>query len=216
MNQTFLDQLHGHLDAIKTEVVKDPYNDLADKFDLELDQNSDQWLHVIDGNVSYIPFFPALKARSDDIMKQLEAIDKDSVLPRDLDDIQSWEQCVDWQSEGPPKSACYEGCFYDGCYRPDFTIPAFCEEASGVCTHGVSDGLCEGVPNFSRYDGMEKTFEGSDKESFCFEVLFFGSVRIAQCPEPDLTSSMKTSGAAPIHVKENSFLLGVMIITFLF
>merc|ERR1712176_685810 len=214
MNQTFLDQIYNHLDAIKTEVPKDPYNEFADIFDLELDRNSDQWLHKLDGNVTYIPFLPAVKARSDDIMKQLDAIDKGSFPPRDLDDIKFWEQCVDWQWESPPKSACYESCFYDGCFRPDFTIPAACDEATGVCTHAVSDALCEGVPNFLKYDGMEKTFEGSDKESFCFELPFLGSVRMAQCPEPDLTSSMKTSGAAPMLLKEKSILLGVVIMTF--
>merc|ERR1712176_1497734 len=214
MNQTFLDQIYNHLDAIKTEVVKDPYNEFADIFDLELDRNSDQWLHKLDGNVTYIPFLPAVKARSYDIMKQLDAIDKGSFPPRDLDDIKFWEPCVDWQWESPPKSACYESCFYDGCFRPDFTIPAACDEATGVCTHAVSDALCEGVPNFLKYDGMEKTFEGSDKESFCFELPFLGSVRMAQCPEPDLTSSMKTSGAAPMLLKEKSILLGVVIMTF--
>lgn len=38
MNQTFLDQLHSHLEAIKTEVPKDSYNNFADYFDLELDK----------------------------------------------------------------------------------------------------------------------------------------------------------------------------------
>jgi len=213
MNQTFLDQLHSHLNAIKSEVIKDSYNEFADQFDLELDQNSNQWAYVLDGNVSYFPLLPAIKARSGDIMKQLDAIDTGSVPPRDLDDIKFWEKCVDWQSEGPAKSACYESCFYDGCYRPEFTIPAACDEERGICTHGVSDALCEGVFNFGRYDGMEETFEGSDKPSFCFDVFFLGATRLAQCPEPYLTS-MKSSGVAPLLVKENPFFLGAIIITY--
>merc|ERR1712232_123711 len=123
-NQTFLDQVHNHLNAIKTEVLKDPYNDFADNFGLELDQSSNTWLHYI-GNKTYIPFLPAIKARSADIMKQLDAIDNGSIPPRDLNDIKWWETCVNWNSEAPPQSSCYEKCYYDGCYRPDLLFLIF-------------------------------------------------------------------------------------------
>jgi len=216
MDQEFLDQLYSHLDAIKSEVPKDSYNEFADHFDLELDQNSDQWLHNLDGNVTYVPFLPAIKARSNDIMKQLEAIDEGSVPPRDLDDIKFWEQCVDWRSTGPPESACYENCFYDGCFRPDFIIPAFCDENTGSCTHGVSDALCDGVPMFGSYDGMEESLiEGSGKYSFCFDAPFIGPVRMAECPDPDLsdTETLKSSGIVRMNAEEKYFFFTAMVVT---
>ena len=212
MNQTFLDQVHNHLNAIKTEVPKDSYNDLADSFSLELDQNSDQWLHYVE-NQTYIPFLPAIKARSADIMKQLDAMSKGSIPPRDLNDIKWWETCVNWKSEAPPQSSCYENCYYDGCYRRDFTIPSFCDEERGVCSHGVMDALCEGVPIFGSYPGMEESFEGSDKQTVCFQDDFLGPVRVADCPEPDLASA-KTSAAATMLVWETFFFLSPAISAF--
>jgi len=216
MNQEFLDQLHSHLVAIKTEVRKDSYNEFADHFDLELDTSTDQWLHTLDGNATYVPFLPAVKARSNDIMKQLEAIDKGSVPPRDQVDIKFWEQCVDWRSTDPPVSACYENCFYDGCFQPDFTIPAFCDENTGTCTHSVSDRFCDGVPMFERYDGMEESLiEGSGKYAFCFDVLFVGPVRMAQCPDPDWSNAetLKSSGFVTSYVKEKYLFLATMVVT---
>lgn len=149
-------------------------------------------------------------------MNQLDAIDKGSTPPRDLDDIKFWEQCVDWRSTGPPKSACYESCYYDGCFQPDFSIPAFCDEQSGVCSHSVSDPMCEGVPDLGSYDGMEKTLvEGLGKQSFCFNVFILGPTRMAECPEPDLTS-MKISSAASILFREKSFILVAMVMSAVF
>jgi len=179
-----------------------------------LDQSSDQWLHYI-GNNTYVPFLPALKARSAEIMKQLDAIDKGSVPPRDLNDIKWWETCVDWKSEAPPPSSCYENCFYDGCYRPDFTIQAYCDEERGVCSHGMIDEKCEGVPPFGSYDGMEKTFEGSDMPAVCWQDDFLGPVRVADCPAPDLTG-VKTSAAAMLVKEKFLSLLAVTIVFFLF
>ena len=132
MNQTFLDQVHNHLKVIKSEIVKDSWNDLANEFDLELDRNSDRWLHYFYGAVTYIPFLPAMKARSADIMNQLDAIDKNK-LPRNLNEISFWEVCVDWKSEIPPKTACYENCYYDGCHRPQLTIPSWCDTERYEC-----------------------------------------------------------------------------------
>jgi len=219
MNQSFVDQLHSHLNAISTEVLKDSYNDSADKFHLELDQNSDQWVDYYNGTMTYlgsayIPFLPAIKARSADIMKQLDAIDKGNVPPRDLDDIKFWEVCVNWKSEGPPESACHENCFYDGCYFNSFMPPTVCDEERGVCVHGIIDPSCEGVEIGEGPVGMEN-FIGTDKQSFCWYADFIGPIRMVDCPDPDLTST-KTSGAATTLVIEKPFFLAATTISILF
>jgi len=199
MNQTFLDQVLDHLKAIKDEVAKDPWNDMAEKFDVELEQNSDKWRHYFYGTVPYIPFLSAMRARSTDIMNQLDAISKNK-LPRSPSEIQSWETCVNWKQAEPPKTICHANCYYEGCYRPEFTIPAWCDEARRTCIHGISDNLCEGVENLKTYPGMENSFEGSNKQAFCWNDETLGPVRIADCPEP-------TSDAATFVI--NSFMMFV-------
>lgn len=178
-NETFLDQVLGHLEAIQPEVPKDPWNDLATAFDLELDQNG-EWFHLLFG-FPYIPFLPTLQERALEIQKQLDALDA-GTFPRALDDIRPNEVCVDWEAEGPRESACPENCGYEGCYRPELAVSGFCDEDTGVCFHGVLDSNCEGIDNEQGYDGMEG-FEGSDQPTFCWLDPTLGSLRLAQCPE---------------------------------
>ena len=129
------------------------------------------------GTMPYIPFLPALRARSAEIKKQLQALDAGS-FPRDLDDILPDETCVVWEAEGPP---CPDMCKYDGCHGPEILF-ASCEANSGICYHGSNDFMCDGVDAGGSYEGIEN-FEGSDQPAFCMTDLFDVPFKVAQCPE---------------------------------
>jgi len=183
-NETFLDQLHDHLVAIREDAMVDPWNDTAALFDLELADGED-WKHGLGGE-AYVPFLPAIRARATEIRKQLEAIDEGK-FPRDLEDIGEDERCVDWEAEGPravsSSAGCPDNCFYDGCLRPEFTVPAFCDPIQQICIHGDSDSKCEGVVDGQGYDGI-KSFEGSEATPFCFTDTTngAGALKLATCP----------------------------------
>mmetsp|Transcript_24450 Transcript_24450/g.45200 ORF Transcript_24450/g.45200 Transcript_24450/m.45200 type:complete len:235 (+) Transcript_24450:2386-3090(+) len=94
---------------------------------------------------------------------------------------------------------CHEGCMYDGCLRPDFDVPAYCDEKTGTCYHGVSDAKCDGIDDADGYPGIQP-LEGSDKPAFCWSVETAGPLRMAECPDP--TPNALTT-ATPIGYETN-------------
>ena len=187
-NEDFLSQLRKHIEAIEDASKSDPWNDFAPLFDAEL-SSGDTWQYTF-GSETYVPLLPAMRARAQEIEKQLEAIDS-GTFPRDLDDIGSNEACVAWDADGPrasedsdSSSGCPDNCIYDGCYREDFIVPAFCDPTTNRCMHGTSDSKCAGVPNTTGYAGISR-FDGSDEIPFCWTDPNAGSLKIAFCPAKD-------------------------------
>jgi len=173
-NDAFLDQIHDHIEALQDDIIKDPYSYQVQDFSLELSQG-DQWLHMFDSK-PYIPFLPAIRARSAEIKKQLQALG-DGSFPRELDDILPDEFCVNWEAEGP---VCPGMCKYEGCDGPEF-LSTSCDPKSGFCSHGLNDLMCAGVAELGSYEGMEN-FEGSDRPAYCSTGMF-GPQKWEQCPE---------------------------------
>ena len=89
-----------------------------------------------------------MKARAEDVQKQLAALD-DGTYPRGGGDGSSsgeaWEPCVDWRISEPDTSACEEGCKSDGCLMEGWTVESYCDESTGKCYHGNEDVGCSGV-----------------------------------------------------------------------
>merc|ERR1711927_89052 len=76
---------------------------------------------------------------------------------------------------------CPQNCMYDGCHRPELTIPSYCDVNEGTCVHGILDDRCNGMANLASYDGMEG-FDGSEQPPFCWNVEGVGPVKMAECP----------------------------------
>lgn len=174
-----LEQIHKHLVAIKDEALKNDWNDFAFVYEsLELSKGM-EWYH--DFHVAkYIPFLPALRARTAEIQKQFQAIEA-GTFPRSLDEIDENEVCVDWTSTEARQTICPRNCQYQGCYGDEFDISAFCSPDDGKCYHGVKDELCNGLSNLNRYSGMAN-FVGSDKVAFCWQDPTLGPLKVAECP----------------------------------
>merc|ERR1712157_31301 len=149
---------------------------------------------------------PMLRARADEIGKQLDAMDK-GTFPRTVEMIDPSETCVNWESTTPrPKiEACPQNCTYDGCHRPEFTIPSQCNAMwGGGCVHGNIDEKCNGVGNLGQYEGMEK-FDGSDEVPYCFSMANF-TVKMADCPPPPPNTEEETKKEAvsePVKKEDN-------------
>mmetsp|Transcript_45226 Transcript_45226/g.110175 ORF Transcript_45226/g.110175 Transcript_45226/m.110175 type:complete len:983 (+) Transcript_45226:54-3002(+) len=189
-DEAFLDQIYNHLLAIKDEVAKDDWNDFAFYFEsLELSQG-DKWLHDIFGT-KYVPLLPAMRARSAEINKQLEAISA-GTIPRTNDGIDPIEVCVNWEATEARVTICPENCLYEGCFRDDFDVKGFCSPDDGKCYHGMSDIKCDGIPNTQQYIGIAR-FEDSDKAAFCWFDPTIGPLKLAECPTY-IADSDSTSG----------------------
>mmetsp|Transcript_37688 Transcript_37688/g.82134 ORF Transcript_37688/g.82134 Transcript_37688/m.82134 type:complete len:838 (-) Transcript_37688:126-2639(-) len=180
-DDALLDQIYNHFLVIKDEAMKNDWNDFASLFEqFELSQD-DTWLLDLPAfDTKYIAFLPALRVRSEEIKKQLAAIDE-GTFPRPMDDIGAGEVCVNWEATEARMPICPEDCLYAECYRPDFDVPAFCSPDNGMCYHGVIDAECGGVGNGMQYLGME-AFESSDKAPFCWQDPTLGPLKLGECP----------------------------------
>merc|ERR1712072_1578830 len=180
-NEDFLQQIQDHLVAIQGPSAEDPWwPEKAPLFALEL-SSGDDWSVPGTNPLGMNPLMPTLRARAADIQKQLDALDQGTV-PRPLEDIESSEVCVNWESPEARKSpeGCPQNCMYDGCHRPELTIPSYCNLNEGTRVHGILDDRCNGMANLASYDGMEG-FEGSEQPPFCWNVEI-GPVKMAECP----------------------------------
>ena len=96
-------------------------------FDEELSTEAATW------NSGTFPLLPTMKARADDLQKQLAALD-DGTYPRSTTSNAggaAWEVCPDWQRSEPDTSECEEGCRYQGCESTGWTVEYFCHEGKG-------------------------------------------------------------------------------------
>merc|ERR1711935_500664 len=80
---------------------------------------------------------------------------------------------------------------YDGCHRPELTIPSQCNFGGG-CIHGTIDENCKGVADLAQYEGMEN-FDGSNELPYCFTIPQMGNVamKFANCPPPPIMEEEK-------------------------
>lgn len=181
-NEDFLQQIQDHLVAIQGPSAEDPWwPEKAPLFSLEL-SSGDDWSLPGTNPMEMNPLMPMLRARASDIQKQLDALDQGTV-PRPLEDIESSEVCVNWESPEARKApeGCPQNCMYEGCHRPELTIPSYCDVNEGTCVHGILDDRCNGLANLASYDGMEG-FDGSEQPPFCWNVEGVGPMKMAECP----------------------------------
>lgn len=171
-------------------------------FDAELSTNASDWNAsasggFADGGITTAPpFIPILLARVDSVRKQLDAYDA-GTFPRGPhlpQEVEQWEQCVDWRSTGPPPSACFQSCYYDGCaVQGGLALPAICDEATGTCILTDFDPLCAGIPDGERYEGMTDREDGTP--TFCFTAEGFPA-KVSYCAPPAASDgNVKTSAA---------------------
>jgi len=192
-NEDFLQQIQDHLVAIQGPSAEDPWwPEKAPLFSLEL-SSGDDWSLPGTNPMEMNPLMPMLRARASDIQKQLDALDQGTV-PRPLEDIESSEVCVNWESPEARKApeGCPQNCVYEGCHRTDFAIPSFCDVDQGTCVHGTLDDRCNGLANLASYDGMEG-FDGSEQPPFCWNVEGVGPMKMAECPPFVGDDSIKNS-----------------------
>jgi len=190
-NQTFIKEIQDHASAIE-EAVKASFGGGA-SFDEELSPDAADW------NTGNLPLLPTMKARAAEVQKQLDAL-ADGTFARGphagaTADNEPWEICADWQSSEPDTSACKEGCKYEGCHTDGWTVPSFCDEATGTCYHGDVDSQCAGVGDGGSYSGMEAR---NGMDTFC-RFAAGVPVKTSVCPDvgAQLGSSSTTSGSAP-------------------
>jgi hypothetical protein len=164
-NQSFVEELEVHA-AAQDEFVRDDFWALYGAFyDKELTPKSANWKEEI----PRFPLLPTMKARSEDVRAQLEAIDA-GTYPRGPfvglhGDNEPWEACPDWRLTEANRSACEEECVYFGCHMPNWTVPSFCDEESGTCYHGDYDPQCQNAFDGFKYEGLEDTEDG--RKTFC-------------------------------------------------
>lgn len=100
-NQSFIDEMMNHGQAIESYVPSDFWSTRGYYFPFEKTPNASLW------NISTRPFLPFLAARTKEVLQQLEALDS-GTFPRGphLDTpVESDELCVDWRSESKNVSA---------------------------------------------------------------------------------------------------------------
>ncbi|CAB9505678.1 spore coat protein CotH [Seminavis robusta] len=183
-NATFLEQIQSHASEIQ-DAVESSFGGSAGSFANELSPDATSW------DAGGFPLLPTMKARAEDVEKQLAAIDDGSIArgPHQGKENEPWESCGDWQLSEPDTSACEGGCKYDGCNMPGWTVECFCEEATGVCYRGDEDLSCDGIVDGERYTGME---DGT----FC-KLAGGVTVKASACLEPGAVAVSNDGGDSP-------------------
>lgn len=168
-NASFVEEMTRHVKAIQSDVADDWRTLGGAYFGNELSVDASEW--YTPQREWYYPqltLFPLLKARAAEVRAQLQALDE-GTFPRGPHLAKQVEPRVDWRTEEPPPSPCFEGCKYEGCFVSDWTIQGLCDVQTGLCYHGDYDEQCRDIPDFQRYDEMENRADG--RETFC--IVFF-------------------------------------------
>jgi len=164
-NQSFVEELQEHAAAQAEYVLDDFWSLFGAFYSLELSPDTTNWKD----EVPHFPLLPTMKARTEDVLAQLAAIDA-GTYPRGPfvgvnGDNEAWEPCADWRLTEPNTTACPSDCNYEGCDMPDWTVSSYCDEETGKCIHGDYDEQCRGVYDNTRYVGMQDTEDG--RKTFC-------------------------------------------------
>ena len=186
-----IDEIEAHAAAIEPYVRVDFWSLFGAFFGKELSPDAADWRNEDDR----FPLLATMQARAEDLKEQFAAIDQGS-FPRGPHigvggDNEAWEPCADWRAAEANRSKCEQGCMYDGCHRPDYTVESFCNEETGLCLHGDYDEQCAGIFDEERYPGMKDTEDG--RQTFC---LFAKGVPVkaAECPAPGAAMGSLSSG----------------------
>ena len=186
-NSTFIQELEDHALAQRSDVVKDFWSVLGAFYSKELSPDAANW----EEEGENFPLLPTMKARAEDVRAQLAAMDEDNYPRRGMEDYQAWEYCSDWRLEQANSSMCEEGCQYEGCHVPGWTVESFCDEEFGICYHGNYDEQCRFVADGDRYAGMEDTEDG--RKTFCRYAAGI-PVKAAECPAVGAVKSAAAGG----------------------
>lgn len=176
-NETTWKEINDHIRAIGDASKPDFWSAYGSFYQSELDPPAELW------NSGQYPFLAVIKARTADLRKQLAAIDEAKLARGPYvgveGDNEAWETCADWRAGEYNNSKCENGCKYEGCHVPGWTVESFCDEGTGVCYHGNFDELCYGIPDGERYAGMENRNDG--RETFC-RLAKGVAVMASECP----------------------------------
>ena len=178
LTDDFIEVIENHMEAIKDLVPVDPWSDYAPLYDGYELADGEEWFQMIDGGpfgeLPYVPFLSALRARITSVKEQLKAIDEDA-FPRSIGEYNPGEACVDWTTESPPDFPCPNNCFYDGCGGENFLARPFCDPESQMCFVGQLAFECFGIPSGDPYPGDESG------TSFCVTADGFPA-KASLCP----------------------------------
>lgn len=202
-NETFIQELTDHQAAQDKYVRKDDWSFFGAFYSKELTTEASNWEEEIDR----FPLLPTMKARAEDVRAQLAAIDA-GTFPRGPHlgvngDNEAWEYCPDWRAEEVNTTTCEQGCKYEGCDMPGWTVESYCDEEFGVCYHGDYDEQCRGLKDEEQYPGMEDTEDG--RKTFCRFAQGI-PVKAAECPA---VGAVKTATPPALEATASkSFTLG--------
>lgn len=210
-NSSLLAEMEAHVNAIAPYMRGDFWSVFGAHVDKELSPDAANWRDEDDR----FPLLPTMKARAEDLKAQFAAIDA-GTFPRGPHlgvegDNEPWEVCPDWRATEANRTACEMDCMYEGCHRPDYTVPSFCDEVTGKCSHGNLDERCHGLYDFERYDGMKDTEDG--RPTFC-RFAAGVPVKAAECPAPGALTS--ASGSSDDNVSSASPAAGQLTMLILF
>lgn len=175
-NTSLIQEMESHAKEMEVEIKEDFWSLWGAFFDKELTMDAADWRE----EVPRFPLLPTMKARADDVRAQLKAL-KEGTMARaphsDGTKNEPWETCADWRASSANTSMCEQGCQYVGCLMPEWTVPSFCDEATGVCYHGDYDENCRDVPDFDQYTGMVS----DGKPTYCRHAAGI-PVKTSECP----------------------------------
>lgn len=171
-NTSFLDEIQNHALALANDVKDDPFFGVP--YEIQTSRNSSDWNATFFG-MPIDPFLPSLVARTEEVQKQLQALD-DGTFPRGPDEIEADEFCVDWRLT-EPDYVCPMNCKYEGCHDPELHIPSRCDKNTKSCYTGEADEKCRDVELFGRYEDMEGN-------SFC-AFDWTTPIKVTSCPDPN-------------------------------
>jgi len=205
-NETFWGEIQSHIVEIGDYVKEDFWSAFGAFYEDEVSPTAAEW------NTGQFPLLPTIKARSEDLRAQLEAIDERTLARAPhigtKGDNEPWETCADWRMEEPNTTKCEQGCKYDGCNMPGWTVESFCDEGTGTCYHGNADSMCYGVNDHDQYPGMVG-LGGDDKSTFCRLAEGY-PVKTSECPA--VGEVVEASGSVPESGAGNLFASSVSVV----
>jgi hypothetical protein len=183
-DESFLQEIANHAAAIEQDVVSDPWNTFySHDYSSELSSTAAAWYSP--GN----PFLAVLRARVDDVLSQLDALNAGNYSDAT---VEAEQVCIDWRGENLVPDSCYNNCEYDGCYEPSWTVTGVCDMSTGICYHGQHDDNCAGIPNGETYSGMEQREGGA---VFCQDMVALSACLPAQVTQVESTPVPTTQDA---------------------
>jgi len=185
-DETLLKEIADHASAIQEDVVPDAWNThYSHDYSSELSSTAAHW---------YSPGFPllaVLRARAEDVLAQLEALDTGS---QSEEPVEAEQKCVDWRGDGLPPDSCHDNCQYDSCLEPSWTVPGVCDLLTGICYHGQYDDNCADIPNGETYPNI---MQRGDELVFCQDMIALSAclpVEITVVTDTPAPSSVLSTG----------------------